>query len=53
MAETTHKAPGQHYRNGLSLIDVMNVFPTEKAARDWFEDVPVGRRAVLHQVAGA
>lgn len=42
MVETTHKAPGKYYRSGLSLIQVMDMFPTEEAAREWFEDVRWG-----------
>ncbi len=29
-------APGQHYRNGLSLMDVMRMFPDDTAAERWF-----------------
>ena len=40
-----HKAPGKAYREGLSLIELMDMFPTEEAAREWFESVmwPVER----------
>ena len=39
------KAPGKAYREGLSLIEVMDMFPTEDAARKWIESViwPAGR----------
>lgn len=30
-------APGRHYREGISLLDLFDKFPTEKAAEDWFE----------------
>ena len=33
------KAPGKSHREGLSLIELMNMFPTEDAAITWFEDV--------------
>ena len=33
------KAPGKAYREGLSLIEVMDMFPTEGAAREWIESV--------------
>ena len=31
------KAPGKSYRKGLTLIQLMDMFPDEKSARDWFE----------------
>ncbi len=31
------KAPGKHYRNGLTLLQLTRMFPDEAAARDWFE----------------
>ena len=31
-----HNAPGKHYREGLSLIEVMRMFPSDKAAEEWF-----------------
>ena len=39
------KAPGKAYRKGLSLVELMGMFPTEDAAREWFESVfwPEGR----------
>ena len=39
------KAPGKAYREGLSLIEVMDMIPTEDAAREWIESViwPAGR----------
>lgn len=30
-----HKAPGKHERKGLSLIQVMDMFPTDEVALDW------------------
>ena len=30
-------APGKHYRKGLSLIQLSDKFPTDHAARAWFE----------------
>ncbi len=32
-----HKAPGKHFREGLSLIEVMRMFPDEASAAKWFE----------------
>ncbi|MYC25115.1 MAG: IS1595 family transposase [Gammaproteobacteria bacterium] len=33
------KAPGKHYREGISLLELSQMFPNEKAARDWFENI--------------
>ena len=30
------QAPGKHYRRGITLIDAVNKFGTERAAEDWF-----------------
>ena len=38
MTNTTHKAPGKFYRNGLSIKKLMEMFPTEEAAEKWFQD---------------
>ena len=35
----SHKAPGKSYRKGLSLVELMDLFPTDDAAREWFEQV--------------
>lgn len=42
----THKAPGRSHRTGIDLIGLMDRFPTDEAARVWFESViwPDGRR---------
>ena len=32
-----HSAPGKAHRKGLSLIEIVNMFPTEDHARTWFE----------------
>ena len=31
------KAPGKSDREGISLIEIMDLFPTEQSAIDWFE----------------
>ena len=31
------KAPGKNHRTGMTLIELMDMFPTEKAATKWFE----------------
>ena len=33
-----HNAPGRHYREGISLLDLFNLFPNETAAETWFEN---------------
>ena len=30
------RAPGKHYRRGLSLMDLFNMFPDDEAAESWF-----------------
>ena len=39
-------APGKHYRKGITLIELMQMFPDEEAATRWFESViwPNGRK---------
>ena len=31
-----HKAPGKHYRAGLTLIELTRMFPDDAAAERWF-----------------
>ncbi len=40
------KAPGKSYREGLTLVQMMDMFPTEESAVKWFEDCiwPSGNR---------
>ena len=40
------KAPGKAHREGLTFIELMDMFPTEEAATEWFESVvwPDGER---------
>ncbi len=33
------KAPGKSYREGLTLVQLMDMFPDERAATEWFEAV--------------
>ena len=33
----THKGPGKSGREGISLVKLMKMFPTDDAAREWFE----------------
>ncbi len=30
------KAPGKHYRNGISLIELYEIFPNDETAEQWF-----------------
>lgn len=43
MAKTDRgKGPGKYYRDGLSFVDIARMFPTDAAARAWFEEVRWG-----------
>ena len=33
------KAPGKDYRNGISLVELIDRFPDEASARTWFESI--------------
>ena len=33
----SHHAPGKAYREGISLIELGDLFPDEDSARQWFE----------------
>ena len=46
----TGSASGKAFREGISLIELMDVFPTEKAAQEWFEAIywPDGERRCRH-----
>ena len=35
----THKAPGKHFRQGMSLMEIMQLFPDDAAAERWFTEV--------------
>ena len=32
-----HSTPGKHYRDGITLVQLCGMFPTEDSARAWFE----------------
>ena len=34
-----HKAPGKHYREGLSLVEIIRMFPDDAVAERWFTKV--------------
>ena len=40
-----YTAPGRHYREGITLMQLADMFPDEEAARAWFEELvwPNGR----------
>lgn len=40
------KAPGKSHREGITIVELMDMFPTEEAATKWFESViwPDGER---------
>ncbi|MCY4148074.1 MAG: IS1595 family transposase [Gammaproteobacteria bacterium] len=33
-----HSAPGKHFRTGLSFMQIMGLFPNDRAAEQWLED---------------
>lgn len=33
-----HTSPGKCHREGITIIELMDMFPTEEAATEWFED---------------
>ena len=35
----THKAPGKHYRKGITLIEIFQMFPDNATAEKWFTNV--------------
>ncbi len=41
-----YKAPGKHYRKGITLLELARMFPDENSAREWFENIlwPNGKR---------
>ncbi len=40
------KGPGKYFREGLSLIDLMAMFPDEQAAEAWFEEQRWGPKGI-------
>ena len=43
----TKKAPGKHWRKGLTLVKLIRKFPDDKTAEAWFASIrwPEGRAA--------
>lgn len=37
MCNKDTKAPGKHHRQGMSLVEMMKMFPNNDKAREWFE----------------
>ena len=37
MKRAKHKAPGKAYREGISLIELFEMFPDDATATKWFE----------------
>ena len=35
----SYNAPGKAHRKGLTIVEMMDMFPTEQAATEWFESV--------------
>ena len=44
------KAPGKSHREGITIVELMDMFPTEEAATQWFEGRDLARRAPLREV---
>ncbi len=42
MKTASHKAPGKAHREGISLLELANLFPDERAAEKWFEQARWG-----------
>lgn len=48
------KAPGKHYGDGISLIEIMRKFPDNASAERWFTEKPLaGWRALFTLQHGA
>ena len=46
-----HNAPGKNYREGMSVVQLMDMFPNEDSAHKWFVDRVGERRASIARVA--
>ena len=44
-----HNAPGKHYRTGLSLVEVIRMFPDDATAEQWFIRAALAQRRVVSQ----
>ena len=36
------KAPGKHYRDGITLVELFQMFPDDETAEKWFVEWQVG-----------
>lgn len=39
MSKRKHKAPGKSHRKGIGIMEVMDMFPDEETAVEWFESI--------------
>ena len=46
-------APGKAHREGISLVQLMDMFPDEAAAREWFETARWGDQRVCPRCGSA
>ena len=42
-----HKAPGKAHREGITVVQLMDMFPDEEAARQWVRAKAMERPAAL------
>ena len=42
-----HNAPGKSDREGVTLVQLARMFPTEQSAQEWFESRKLAQRAHL------
>lgn len=50
MSKRKHKAPGKSHREGIGVMELLERFPNEESAREWFENLrwPNGERHCPH-----
>lgn len=50
MSKRKHKAPGKSDRKGIGVMELLEMFPDEESAREWFENLrwPDGERRCPH-----
>ena len=41
------RAPGKHYRQGISLLELFKIFPDDETAELWFVEAPLARGHLL------
>ena len=52
-SDVVKSAPGRHYREGISLLDLFDLFPNETAAEAWFEQERWGDRVCFAPAVAA